>query len=285
MPPKSMPAPPLNLRPPESTPAAKSPEIVCDSIAQPPPRCIVNAVAGWGKTTLGAFAPSPLIVMAEGEEGYLDLLGSGLVPNVPRATVTEWQSFLALLDQVIADPGKFRTVVLDALGGFESLCHEHVCKREFNGDWGEKGFNAFRRGHEISVREWLVMLQRLDRLNAKGLTVIGLSHARVKTFNNPLGENFDRYETDLHPKTWGVTDKWASMILFGTFDTTVDKVDKVAKKGKATGGKVRIVKTTRTDAYEAKNRYGMPPEIVLPEQIDKGYEEIFKHLKREGGLF
>ena len=119
-----------------------------------PPRLILNAVEGWGKTTAGAYAPDPAILMARGESGYTTLLGVGSVPAVPTATVDSWQKLLGLLDQLVAGTDR-KTLVLDALGGFERLCQEHVCACDFDGDWGERGFMSFQKGYELSATEWL----------------------------------------------------------------------------------------------------------------------------------
>lgn len=228
-------------------------------------RLVLNAVEGWGKTTFGAFAEDPIILMARGETGYETLREKDLVPDADSVFLDTWQDTL----DIVASLGdtKHKTAVFDAAGGFERLCHEFVCRRDFNNDWGEKGFSSFQRGYETSVPEWLKLLQALDRIRAKrDLTVIVLSHAKAKTFKNPMGPDFDRYSTDCHEKTWGVTHKWADAVLFGTFVTVTQE-----KKGrvKGVGGTERMIYTQRTDSYDAKNRYAMPETMPVgaPETV------------------
>ena len=112
-----------------------------------PPRIVLNAVEGRGKSSWAAFAPEPAILMAQGETGYETLLGVGLVPQVDAAYVSDWHGLLALLDKMaqVEEP-MHKVLALDALGGFERLCHEHVCRRDFGGDWGEKGFSSYQKG-------------------------------------------------------------------------------------------------------------------------------------------
>ncbi|HUW30151.1 MAG TPA: hypothetical protein VM223_00910, partial [Planctomycetota bacterium] len=55
-----------------------------------PPRIVLNAVEGWGKTSTAAFSPKPAILMAAGETGYQTLLGAGLVPEVDTAFANSW---------------------------------------------------------------------------------------------------------------------------------------------------------------------------------------------------
>lgn len=219
------------------------------------PRIVVNAVEGWGKTTLGAHAPKPAILMARGESGFKTLRESNLVPDCDAIELVTWKDALAVLDELVASDHE--SVVLDALGGFERLCHEHVCARDFGNDWGDKGFSSYMRGYDISVADWIQLLQKLDAIRAsRNVNVLLLSHCKVKTFKNPLGSDFDRYTADCHEKTWGVTHKWADAVLFGNF-VTVTQEGKRGAKTKGVGGTERQVHTARTDAYDAKNRYGM----------------------------
>jgi AAA domain-containing protein len=237
---------------------------------------VLNAVEGWGKTSLGAHAPNPLIVMARGETGFATLRRKGLVPDVDYVECSTWGELLALCDSQTGSEHK--TYVFDALGGFERLCHEAVCAREFSNDWGEKGFTGFMRGYEVAVPEWVKFLQRLDGLrNANGANIVLLSHAKVTPYKNPLGPDFDRYTADCHHKTWSVTHKWADALLFGTFETVVQKDGKTAR-AKGVGGTERVVFTERTDAYDAKNRYHMPAKIEMGGDYTKTWDIVWDSL-------
>src|ERR1700744_5618507 len=76
-PPTAPPGPPRNLPPPPrsapsaSAPAKSTPSKLGKLTAQTVvPRIILNAVEGWGKTSLVAHMPAPAIFMARGETGY-----------------------------------------------------------------------------------------------------------------------------------------------------------------------------------------------------------------------
>lgn len=234
------------------------------SVGVTAPRIVLNAVEGWGKSTYGAFAPNPAILMSRGETGYVTLRDKGLVPDADCVELGQWRDVLETVDDFAKGGTKYGAIVLDAVGGFERLCHEHVCARDFGNDWGEKGFASFQKGPDVSVAEWLGLLSRLDRARqALGCPVVFLSHSKVKSFKNPMGPDFDRYIADCHEKTWGVTHKWADTVLFGTYVTvTVD--DKKTKRAKGIGGDERVLYTTRRDAWDAKNRFAMPPQLDIP---------------------
>lgn len=261
------------LRPPPMSAGPAKPKnrlATIDPAKVPPDRIILNAVEGWGKTSFAAFGPKAAMLMARGETGYPTLLKAGLVPSIPAVELATWADTLDQVDFMIQNPGQYETVAMDALGGFERLCHEHVCARDFENDWGDRGFQSYMRGYDISVSEWLLLLQRLDRLRNTGCKIVLLSHAKVKTFKNADGPDYDRNSADCHDKTWAATAKWADDIFFGTFQTLVlDTKGKIATaetKGrkKAVGGDERIIYTQRRASYDAKNRWGMPPEIVMP---------------------
>lgn len=246
--------------------------------AKPTPTIIVTAIEGFGKTSLPSFGPSPAILMARGETGYRTLFNAGRVPKLPCAELGTWKETLDLLDRLAVkfDGG---LLALDALGGFERLCHEFVCARDFGGDWGEKGFSGFQRGPDVSVTEWLGLLTRLEKIRVShGIPIVLLSHSAVKPFKNPLGPDFDRYVADCHAKTWSVTHKWADEVYFGNF-VTVTVEDRQTKRKKGIGGRERVVYTRRCDAYDAKSRYGVPEQITMPEDPAEMWKTIFQHIE------
>ncbi len=248
-----------------------------------PPRIILNAVEGFGKTTIASQIPNVAIVQAAGETGYETLHSAGLVPTVDVATVTTWEELLATVDSLIDTDTGHEAVAFDALGGFERLCHKSVCDSEYEGDWGEQGFEGFKRGYGTAVTPWLSFLARLDRLRRRRkITILLLSHTMVKLHSNPVGPDYDRYISDVHPKTWGPTAKWADCVLFGTFHQTVKggKVtDKRNVKGKGMGKDMRVIHTTRRDAWDAKNRYGMSGSLDIPNDHTKGWDIIQQAIK------
>lgn len=270
--------------PPPKTTRARPP-LKPREVTHPAPRLIVNAVEGFGKTTLGAYSPDPFILMSRGETGYDTLLSAGLVPAVPAEEVVAWSQLLEWLDRLIEDPQGRKTIVLDAIGGFERLCHEHVCRRDFDNNWGERGFASFQRGYDRAVTDWLEMLNRLTMLHKAGLIILLLGHCQVRPFRNPLGVDFDRYVSDLHHKTWSVTHKWADAVLFGNFFTVIDNEEKAKRtgKGKAIGGTDRVVYTERRDAYDAKNRYGMPQQVWLKGGPAAAWDTVWEHIFKEYG--
>jgi hypothetical protein len=265
---------------PIAAPGFKRPDKTARGLA-----IVVNGVEGFGKTTLGAFAPDSAFLLAPQESGYLTLFAHGLVPDRPYMSPASWPELIGQVDSLVADPQGVKTLVLDALGGFERLCHEHVCRTQFNGEWGEKGFGAYQKGYDLSVGDWLGLLMRLDRLRTEhGVNVLLLAHCTVKTFKNPLGADYDRFACDCHAKTWGVTHKWADAVLFGTFFQVLLKEKKNDRAKGSLAPSQRVIYTERSDAWDAKNRLGMPDVIELPDDPAQSWATVNAAINTKGGI-
>ena len=72
-------------------------------------------------------------------------------------------------------------------------------------------------------------------------------------------------------------------MLFGNFFTVIDDEKKAKRqgKGKAIGGTDRVLYTERRDAFDAKNRFGMPTEIWLPDNPAESWTTIWSHVRKE----
>lgn len=241
-----------------------------------PPRIVAYAVEGWGKTSLFAHSKNPLYIMAKGETGLLTLMSAKQIPDTPHfPPVLSWGEARECIKLLMKDDHDYKTLVLDAAGGFEALCHEFVCNDKYNGDWSEQGFMSFSKGYEVAIPYWRDFLEMLDTLRVqRGMTVVLLAHCQVKPFNNPSGENYDRYQALMHAKTWNCTHAWADIVLFGNYYVPTEKK---GGKHKATGSQERLIYTQRHAAYDAKNRHGLPPEIEIP---DTGSKEAYETLRK-----
>lgn len=227
---------------------------------------IAYGVPGVGKTSLAAHVPGVVFLVDQSEQGINDLKQHNLVPDgvpvLPPAST--WADVLGMLDSLRSDPHSYKCVALDAMGGFERLCHEEVCRREFNSEWGKAGFTSYQAGYDVSLGDWRHFLNALDRLrDDRGMSILLLGHSKVSPFKNPEGPDYDRYNVDVHHKTWSLTHKWADLVLFVNFEVAFGKGEETKQKAKAKGGQHRVAYTEHHAAFDAKNRHGLPPEIDL----------------------
>lgn len=236
-----------------------------DEICAPlslPTAAVIYGPPGSGKTSLGASAPAPVFLTDDQELGIHTLIGNGRIDKVPvMPPCATWQDVHDAIDKLTEGDHDRKTLVVDTIGGIERLCFEHVVTKQFRNEWGEKGFAGYGRGVECSLPEWRRLVKKLDKLRiSRQMSVVLLGHSTVKPFKNPEGEDFDRYQIDMHAKTWAITSKWSDMVLFLNFHM---QTDESGKRVKGKGGQVRFLNTEHHAAYDAKNRHGLPAMIPM----------------------
>lgn len=246
-----------------------------------PDRIVIHGGGTAGKTSLAARFPNPIFLMSRGEDGARKLKSAGMVPEnvayVPaNGTLDDWDAMLSWLRVLATETHDYQTIVIDTASGVERMLYAKVCKDQFNGDWGEKGFASYGVGVRTSAPIWQAefLYKALDflRLN-RGMTIILLAHTEVKNFKNPEGPDYDRYQPEMDAKLWNPTFAWADFCFFVNFRSEVYK-DRGDKKLTAHGGAQRYLYTQRTAAYDAKSRFPMPAEIDLGDDADEGYKRL-----------
>jgi hypothetical protein len=114
----------------------------------------------------------------------------------------------------------------------------------------------------------------------KGLNVVVTALAQLRKVELPeeMGA-YDHWEMKTSKKVAPMIREWADAVLFANYKVVVVNIDKqgAAKgKNKAQGGR-RVMYTTHTPFWDAKNRYG------LPEELPFDYNEI-KHVIEESSM-
>ena len=216
-----------------------------------PDKLVVVGVEGVGKSTFGAEAPNSIFISAEDGIRHLDV-----------ASFPEPQSFadvIAAIDELASTEHDFRTIVLDSLDWIEPLAWKEVIDQAKVNSIEEVG-GGYGKGYTAAVDKFRFLLSRLDFLRMKkGMEVILLLHVIVKKFANPAGADHDRFIGAINEKSYNLVKQWADAILFATFEDSTMKEKSGRIKGISTGG--RIAHTERHAAWDAKNRWALPPTI------------------------
>ncbi len=218
-----------------------------------PPRILLYGPESFGKSTFGLHMPKPIFIPAES--------GLRALKNVhafPKPEV--YQDVLDAVEELRNEKHEYRTLIIDTIDSVEELLQAAVCKLGKVQELESYG-GGFGKGYKVVAEKWRGLLLALENLNVeKRMTIVLLSHSQVKVFNDPTGPAYDRYILDLNDKLAGATKKWCDVILFGTFYTAQDKDGKHALGGQ------RIIHTEHSLAFDAKNRYSLPPVIEVDEQ-------------------
>lgn len=227
-----------------------------------PSRVVLHGTEGSGKTSWAAHAPGVVFLQSRGETGLETLIDSGRLSETPHfPEVQDWDEAIGTIQSLRDGEHNFKTIAIDTLNGLERLCAEHVCSKEFSNDWSS--YDSYGRGAKVAAPVWRGLLVLLDQVRSqRRMSVVCLAHTKIKTFANPEGPDYDRYEVDMGKEFWGLTLRWADMCLFANYVTAVQK-DNGANKAKGKGGRQRVLYTERHAAYDAKNRHGLPEMIQM----------------------
>lgn len=215
--------------------------------------------------------------MTRGETGIQTLIDSGQCKETAHMPEAEtWEDLISQVQWVAEGEHSHKTLVIDAINGGERLCHEYETRTKYGGDWGERGFSGYQRGYESSLAAWRELMFLLDKVRERGVMPFLLCHTAVKPFKNPEGEDYDRYQPDMHHKTWGLTHKWADFVGFMKFETFTEKTN---NRAKGVGGQQRILCVERHAAYDAKNRLGLTDEIELGDSPKDAWNNFTSAIK------
>lgn len=221
-----------------------------------PIRAILYGVEGVGKSTFASQAPSPIFLCSEDGTSHLD------VPRFPSPR--SWNDVLEAIRVLTHEEHDFKTLVIDTLDWLEPLCWQHVC--QIHGKQSIEDF-GYGKGYVIAVEQWRQLLGRLDMLvRSRRMHVVMLAHGTVRRVDDPQTGPFDRYRMKLHDKSADVLREWVDAVLFARHEVvTFERNGKT--RGRSSGA--RVLHTTWTAAYDAKNRFDLPDTLPLAwEELD-----------------
>ena len=210
-------------------------------------KVIIYGPEGIGKSTFAAQFPDPVFIDTEGSTKELDVARF----DPPSS----WQILLEQVRYVARYPDVCKTLVVDTADWAEKLEIEELCQK--NGWNGLEGA-GYGKGYTYAAEEFGRFLNLLEDVVGKGINVVITAHAQLRKVELPeeMGA-YDHWEMKTSKKVAPMLREWADAVFFANYKTMVVEVD---KKKKAQGGK-RVMYTTHTPFWDAKNRYGMPDEV------------------------
>jgi|PlaIllAssembly_1097288.scaffolds.fasta_scaffold00011_3 hypothetical protein len=240
-----------------SEPKMSLSKIVKGRITQPV-RLVLYGPPGIGKSTFAASAPAPIFIGAEKGTAQLD---------VERFAQPEtWLDVLDAITELGTQQHGYQSLVIDTLDWIEPLIHAYVINEE-NKSSNNKVTNidavgqGYGRGYALALTQWRKLITYLERLSdLKKMNLLLLAHSQIKSFKNPEGSDFDRYELKLQSKAAGLVQEWIDEVLFCNYETCTTE-SKGRVRGISSGA--RVIHTTRTAAFDAKNRHDLPDELPL----------------------
>jgi len=215
-----------------------------------PLRILGFGTEGVGKSTFASQAPSPIFLGAENGTESLD------IARLPEPET--WDDVLDALDLLEKEKHEYRTIVVDPVNWLEPLVFHKVTGGIISIDKYDKGYG---RGYNAALDHWRVFVAALERLWSRGMHVVLIAHAHVKSFNDPEGPAYDRYELAMNQKAAGLLKQWCAYVLFMRHESFSKKLDEKKVIGFGTGA--RVMHTQWTAAFDAKRRLALPDELPL----------------------
>ena len=239
-------------------------ESISRNRAQKAPRIVLYGVQGIGKTEWAVGNPkrgqvgAPAPVVQPVEDGLTNLNHVDAFP-----LVKSYSEAIEGLGVLYSGAHEFQTLVVDTLDWLERLIWDHTAKAHGKQSIEDFGYG---KGYVEAVRYWRDYIEGLDALrNDKNMTIILIAHCGIKRFNDPLNEPYDQYKIKLHESAAGLFQEWADCVFFANEQTVTQKTDvgfkKTVNRGVTTGQ--RLIHTTQSPAYYAKNRFSLPTTLDL----------------------
>jgi hypothetical protein len=230
-----------------------------------PPRMIVYGPEKIGKSTFAASAGKPIFIPTEDGVDALD------VTSFPLATTLD--DVREAIGVLATEDHDFQTVVVDSADWLEGLIHKKVAG-EHNAatiqGTGNKGDSlGYGKGYVLALAEWREIIEGLDLLrNEKNMTIILLAHYKIKRFDDPTSDSYDRFMLDLHDSSSSLLKEWCDIIGFLNLRISLKETDagfnRKIVKGKSGGD--RMLYLEDRPGFVAGNRYGLPDEIQIPRE-------------------
>ena len=229
-------------------------------------KIVIYGPEGIGKSTFAGRFPGALFIDTEGS--------TKAYPFRRLPAPSSWQMLKDEIDHVKQNMTICQTLVIDTFDWAESLCVRFICDNA-----NKKGIEDFGygKGYIYEKEEIARLLHSLDEVVALGIHVVLTAHAQLRKIEQPENTGtYDHWELKLGQKTGSqispMVKEWADLVLFANYKTIVVAQDDNGQKYKANGGR-RVMYTTHTPWWDAKNRYG------LPEECDFNFDAIAGVLK------
>ena len=211
----------------------------------------IYGTEGVGKTTFAAQFPGVVFIDTEGSTKHMDVARFD-----PPETLQDVQEQLAY---VLGHPDEIGTVAIDTVDWLEKLIFKAVCDEKKIQNIEDLGYG---KGYVFAKQKMQGILEILDQIIARGINVVLVCHGMIRKFELPdeMG-SYDRYSLKLNEKNIApLVKEWVDMLLFVNYRTDVI-VDDKTKTRKGTGGQKRVMYTTHSACWDAKNRFGLKDEL------------------------
>ena len=220
------------------------------------PRVLIYGVEGIGKSTFASKFPDPLFIDTEGSTAYMDVNRFDPAP-------TSWQNLLDMVEWVKQNGTPGSSIVIDTLDWAERLCIDATCKEN---NWKSIETPGYGSGYKYVYEKFVKLLDELTEVADRGINVVCTAHSTIVKFEQPdEASPYDRWGLKLidtrKTSIANICKEWADAVFFANYKPIVERVENGGKSSAKARGNKRVMFTTHDATYDAKNRWGLPPEV------------------------
>lgn len=215
---------------------------------------------GIGKSTFAATAPAPLFLPTEFGTHQLN------VARLPEPKTLD--DALAQLREFRGARHAYQTLVIDGLGGIQTLVYKHVCENPPDGKAKRASIEDFGygKGYVWALDQWDRLLVELEEIRRTRRThILLLAHETLRRMPHPAGADYDQRVPDVYKETVNKLVRWVDNVFFATYKIGVVVAEGARDKGRGKGVSTgaRLLRTAWRPDATAKNRFNLPFELPL----------------------
>lgn len=239
-----------------------------------PLKGVVYGENGVGKTTFCSQAENAVFFDLEGNTALVDTVKT-------RQVIHDFKELEFFLNELIASDIKrfgfpIKTIVIDSLDKLEIFASEYIKKMYEN---NPKALD-YGRGHAYVLGLFESILAKLDRLHSeKSMNILLIAHNEVDKEPDPRFPSYDKHVMRLSKGPRKLIGDWAYFVLFAAKDVLFQTPEDLGfgkKRVKAHEKSFRILYTTDSAIYYAKNGYNLPLTIPLDwDTFIKGVDDFY----------
>jgi len=228
-----------------------------------PLKLIIYGDNGIGKTSFGTYAKNPIIMDLEGNCVHISTDKERL------HTLEDCKEFLIAL---LSQSHDYKTLVIDSLDSLEAYFSESIVRRysESKLVYGKKDVWS------NEVKEFIEILESLS--TKKTMNIIFTAHWKVKPANNPMTQQYDRYDLRINEAMRTGFCNWVQCILLAMKDISFEEKEAGFGKKKARKSVTNVLYTRGDSTYYAKNVFDLPEKI--PFNKDKSWESFISYVNK-----